>query len=198
MSVALSEACLAALFAQETADMLTWLVVIKWPPNPMVEYRYCDNKENLIIAGYAYTAVGFTVEGPNEGEGELPEVTLTIDNVDRAIVKVVRAFADPPLEVSVGIGFVPADASPPTLEWGWWEFKLREARWNVLVVHGKLTMEHLAQMSCPVKRFTPDKYPNLFWPRAEDREAGGGITLAERGRRMWVEHVRHLQEDREQ
>lgn len=56
-------------------------------------YRFVDNTEEIVYEGNTYfprkcSLGGLTVNG----DGELPEVSLTIDNIDRLLMNVLRTF----------------------------------------------------------------------------------------------------------
>jgi hypothetical protein len=88
----------------------------------------------------------------------MPNVTLSIDNVDRQIVNAVRALTGPP---TVTVSVVLA-SSPNTIEAGPYQMTLRDASYDSLVVSGTLSVEDMMNEPYPVDLMTPANFPGLF------------------------------------
>lgn len=152
----LSTAALNSAFAEQTDEVWLTLLTISHPS--LTEPLRCvNNIENVVSNGYTYTAVPFFVELPTENSETPGEARLRIDNIDRAIVQVIREIAEPP---SVSIAVVLA--SQPDIE----EVRidglvLKNVGYDVGTVQGALSFDELAvEPICEL--ITPDRFPGLY------------------------------------
>lgn len=153
----MSAAAKAAIFSQETDKVFLPLLEISHPTleDPL---RFVNNTENVTSNGDEYIAFHFDVDLPGEQDDQLPRVTLTIDNIDRAITQTIRSLTTPP---TIRLWICLAD-TPDTIEAGPFEFELAAAEGNALTVSGELAYEPILNQRFPSGIFNPGNCPGLF------------------------------------
>ncbi|MEC8919181.1 MAG: DUF1833 family protein [Pseudomonadota bacterium] len=89
------------LFAEHTASAMFALVTFYSDD----ETRYVgvvNNLENVTHNGVEYIGLPFEFELPSNDDEQVPQLTMTIDNVDRALVDLVRSVTEaPPVIVEI-------------------------------------------------------------------------------------------------
>ena len=92
----LSTAALNSMY-DGTESESVWLVllVISHATLP-VPYRLVNNTEFIVSGGDVYIAYPFEIILSADDGTKLPEISLTIDNVDRSLVETIRTLAEPP------------------------------------------------------------------------------------------------------
>ena len=118
----------------------------------------CNNNTDITSNGQLYTALGFNVNLPSDTEEGVPRVTLQIDNVDRQIVEVVRTVQTP---LTIELALILSE-SPDVIEMGWFEFILRNIRYNRMTVEGELWYEDVANDRFPKDFYVPSLFPGMF------------------------------------
>lgn len=147
----------AAVNAQETGEVFTTLVTIDHAALP-VPLRATDDAVNVLSRGATFLAYPFELELPDDNADRPPEARIAIDNVDREIVAAIRAVGSPP---TVTIEVVLA-SDPDTVEASFDHFELTDARYDRLVVEGRLSLPALTLEPYPRKRFLPSAFPGAF------------------------------------
>jgi cell wall-associated NlpC family hydrolase len=129
----LSAAARRAVFAQETEQAFLKLLAIEHEslPEPI---RVVNNKVNVTSRGQLYVAFPFEIDLPESDGDHLPQVTLSICNVDQTVVRAVRSLATPP---QVSLEVILAD-SPDTVEAGPFRLTLHGVEYDRFVVTGTL------------------------------------------------------------
>jgi hypothetical protein len=157
MARSVSAAFKRAVFAQETDEVFVFLLTIEHAEleEPM---RVCSNSVQVVSRGEAYLPLPFGAMFPGEHDDELARVRLTIDNVDRRIVEAVRTITSAP---TVTLEAVLASA-PDNVEAGPYDFRLRDVRYDQLVVEGELSFEDLLNEAYPEGIFAPSDFPGIF------------------------------------
>ncbi|MBE0598443.1 MAG: DUF1833 family protein, partial [Desulfuromonadales bacterium] len=107
---------------------------------------------------YVYQPFPFDIALPADRDDQISKVTLTIDNVDRAIVRAVRELASAP---TVTLEIVLA-SSPDVVEAGPFEFTLQDAGYDALTVSGTLGYEDILNEPFPAGAFVPAAFPGMF------------------------------------
>ena len=157
MSRTLSQAARRAVNAQETDAV--FLLLLTLDHEDLAEpIRVVNNTQDVASRGDTYIAYPFEITLPDEDPESVTRVTLRIDNVDREIVKNLRATTSP---LSVGLEVVIA-ASPDTLEAGPFKMTLVSAEYDALTVTGELAFEDVLNEPFPGHSYVPSEYPGLF------------------------------------
>lgn len=157
MSRPVSLSARRALNAAETDEVFIILITIAHPS--MAEpIRVCSDSGAVESRGHLFAAYPFDLSLPDDGEGGSPRARLSIDNVDRAIVRSVRALDSAP---TVLIEIVRA-AEPDVVEAKFADFKLVNVRYDAQAVRGDLTVEDFTAEPYPALVFGPGDFPGLF------------------------------------
>jgi len=146
-----------AVFSQETDQVFLLLLTIAHP-DMAVPVRVVNNLEAVTSRGNEFIAFPFQINLPYDKDDQITQVTLTIDNVDQQIVVGVRALSSPP---TVTLEVVLA-ASPDTVEAGPFDFSMKSATYDSLVVEGVLGFEDILNEPFPGNAFTPQNFPGMF------------------------------------
>lgn len=153
----LSATAKQALNAQETDQVFLMLVTISHPNLPL-PLRFASNTQPVTSRGDTYLGWPFRVALPAEFDDQLPVVQLQIDNVDRRIMEGIRLLTSAPgvtLEVVLA-------SSPDTVEAGPFNFSLKAADYDSLVITGVLAFEDVLNEPYPAYTFTPAYFGGLF------------------------------------
>ena len=157
MSRTLSQAARRAVNAQETDKV--FLLLLSLDHEDLAEpVRVVNNTQDVASRGDTYIAYPFEIALPDEDPDSVVRVTLRIDNVDREIVKNLRAISSP---LSVGLEVIMA-ASPDTVEAGPFNMTLVSAEYDALTVTGELAFEDVLNEPFPGHSYVPSEYPGLF------------------------------------
>lgn len=157
MSITLSALAKAALAAQESGEVWVHLIqLVHADLSPTL--RYCDDDEDVSHGGNLYTARALEVELPTQGEGAGREVTLRIDDADRALRAKLKGLQGP-VEATLRIIL---KSDPGTLLRGPFVFELQSVEKDPATLEGKLVYESLLDEQVPKDRFTPANCPALF------------------------------------
>ena len=119
--------------------------------------RFVNNNQDIIYDGNTYQATAFNFIPPGHTEGELESARLSICNIDRQIVAVIRTINTPPLVTAnmVVVGdTVEREAGP-------WEFELRDVSYNAKVLSGTLVYNVHHKEILSTIRFTSENFPSL-------------------------------------
>jgi len=153
----LSLAARLAIYAQETGEvMLPFLDIANEALEETI--RVVCNNEDLWRGGEKYAGLFFDVALPSDVDGVQAEATLRICNVDRRIVQAVRSVTG---TVTVTLNIALA-SQPDETEAGPFEFTLKNAQYDALVVEGRLSFEDLMNDERPKDTFNPATAPGLF------------------------------------
>nr|BDD44769.1 hypothetical protein 2 [bacterium] len=146
-----------ALFAQETDQVFLVLLEIDHADLGSL-VRLVNNTQNVTSNGNMFTACAFKFDPPIEVDGTIKPSRLTIDNIDRQIVDMVRSLDSAP---TVEASIIRA-AAPDTIEAGPWSFYLRNVSYNADVVSGELLPEHGLRLNASTVRYRNIEFPGLY------------------------------------
>ena len=124
----------------------------------MLFRSFVNSRENLTHNGEQYFAFPFRIDLPDDDAESMPEISLTIDNVDRQIVETLREISSPPTVSH----FVVMASAPDQIEAGPFDMALREADYNSTTVTGKLVWEDFLNQKYPAHDYAPANFPGLF------------------------------------
>ena len=150
-------------YAHQQAYALTsgdaWLVLctITHPPTGTT-LRVVNNTVDITSRGQVFTAYPFKITLPHEtGEG-IGSATLQIDNVDLALVDMLRsAVIAPTVKIEVVLSTYPdqVEIAIPSLA-------LRQVTWDATSIRGTLLSEDLLSAAFPGYIYDPIEWPGLF------------------------------------
>lgn len=124
------------MFALETEQVFMMCLRISHPDLAQV-YRIVDNEEPAVRADGTYNPYSFALHLPPQTEGQVPQVNLVVDNIDREVSRALNDLKGrPKVEFEVVLA-----SQPDTIEAGPFDFALLNATTNQLVITGTLGYE---------------------------------------------------------
>lgn len=146
-----------AVNAQETDEVFLVLLTINHATMDQ-PLRVVNNWVNITSRGNEYLATAFQLVLPQERDNEPPQAQLSIDNVDREIVRIIRSLDSPP---SVTAEVVLASA-PDNVEASFQDMVFSNISYDKLTVKGTLSFENILDEPYPGDKFQPAGFPALF------------------------------------
>lgn len=147
---------LDSLRAQDTDEL--HLVVLEIDhaslPTPL---RFVRNNEALTHDAVDYEPAWFELPMVRESPGDIPEVTLDIDIVDRVLLDAALSLTTP---ATVTFGTIMV--GQPGYTSGPYRFKWRETRYTATRMQAVLGTTDLLNAPDQEHEFTPSLYPGLF------------------------------------
>jgi hypothetical protein len=156
-----------ALFAQESSEIAIFLLTITHPSLVSPILLSSDPTTRLttdpLVYGTTsrsnnYLYVGMQVQLPSERDKSPPATQMTISNVDRSIIPLIRSISSP---ASVKIEGVLASA-PDTVEFTMPVLEIATADFNAETITFDLLMDSFATEPFPSGSFSPAYFPGLF------------------------------------
>ena len=146
-----------ALNAAETGEAFLVLLTLSHPDlgEPL---RVTSDAVDTVSRGMTFMAFPFSLSLPSDEDSRAPEARLSIDNIDRQIVKTLRNLGSAPY---VLIEIIRA-ADPDTVEAQFQDFRLTAVTYDSHVVEGNLTVEDFTSEPFPAGIFSPGFFPGLF------------------------------------
>lgn len=157
MSRQLTATARQQIFAQSSDDPLLILLTIDHD-SLSAPIRLVNNTVNITSNSNEFVAWPFEFILPQDSPDQLPEVTLTIDNVDTQIINTLRGLSG---EVRVTVDLVLASA-PDDIVASLEHLTLQVADYNVFTINGRLGFHNYLNEPFPAGRFTPQNFPGLF------------------------------------
>ncbi len=156
----LSAALKAAMYAQQTGEVLLAMTTITHPSILNGPLRVVNDLQNFVSSGNTYVALPFQITLPADGETGRPSLRLVIDNIDRSMVIAIRSIppSSPP---TVQIDLVLA-STPNVIEISFPNLTLRNVDYDQFVIQGDLALDEDDLEPIPYQSFTPQLFPGLF------------------------------------
>ncbi|OOW67089.1 hypothetical protein Xmar_07710 [Xanthomonas axonopodis pv. martyniicola] len=153
----LSASAAQSILAEDTAEV--WLACLTITHAQLEPIRIVNNTETVIRLAGAYRPCSFEAQLPDDTEEADGNVTIEIDNVDRAVARQVRTLnGDPPrclLEVILA-------GSPDTVELGPFDFSILQADADVMTLSLQLGHEEeFLNQGVPAQTYTPTNSAGL-------------------------------------
>lgn len=147
-----------------------WVLLVEVPLRTLGTFRLVKGSHHLEVGGYAWQAAGITLElPPEDAEGSLGEVVVTLPNASRVPMAYIEAVDEVLGQVLTchlwNTALDPADAPQSALSW---KAKILKSVATVKAV--RLECGHPAQAQrAPGPVFGRDRFPGLL--------PSGGISL---------------------
>lgn len=174
----LSPNALRALLSPESDANLVCLVTIYDPVNPNTvvarlsdnvgynldgsAYRISETADDIVYGlssrGNNFIFLPLNISLPNEEHGALPHFNITIHDVTRQLIPLIRQFGSSP---NVLLELV-LSSSPDEVEASFPNFKMSSISYNANTITADLTIESFAVEPFPQHTFTPAYFPGLF------------------------------------
>ena len=150
-------ATIQAVNASST-DVAFWFL-LTITPNGQAPIRFVNNNVDVVSRGDTFLAYPFTLQLPTDDDQKVPTVTLTIDNVDRAIVESIRGQLQPPnVKIEVITSAYP-DIVERTIDF----LSLRSVDYNSLTITGSLEARGILNQRFPKESYTASVFPGIFY-----------------------------------
>jgi len=135
-----------------------FLVLLKLTHPDLTEpFRIVNDHQSIVSDGETYLPYNFDFTPPVEEDGTIKNSSLTIDNIDRAIVTMIRSISSAP---TVTAKIILSD-SPDTIEAGPWEFQMTNIVYNLQSVTGELIFENYLNDLISVVTYNYANFPGL-------------------------------------
>ena len=157
MSRALSTNAMRAAMATETGEVFLTLLTLEHSDLSEPIRGVCDTQD-IVSRGETFIGCPFSFDLPADDGESVPRVMVRIDNVDREIVRNLRAISTPP---TVTMEIVLA-SSPDLVEAGPFVMTLKSATYDALVIEGELGFEETLSAAYPADIFSPATAPGMF------------------------------------
>lgn len=156
---AMSAAALKAMFQSDTSAMFPVLIEIDHDSLASPLRLVCNNAD-LTYGGNVYTAFPFRFDPPDETDDQIANARLTICNVDRSIVDIIRNLPSR-ATVSAIAAFYFDEGSLVFEPLASWEFSLANVTYNKSTVSGDLIYEDRLGVNVPALHMTPFLFPGV-------------------------------------
>jgi len=114
---------------------------------------------NVVSNGIEYEAYAVRIKLPEKNPEQLPRGQLTIDNLDRSIIKAIRLLQGRKPTVSISVIL---ESAPDTIEDGPLYFEINRTPWNRYTITADLATEPILNETWPAHAFTPATHPGVF------------------------------------
>jgi len=152
-----STATIQAVNASST-DVAFWFL-LTITPSGQSPIRFVNNNIDVTSRGDKFTAYPFSLRLPTDDGEKVPTVTLTIDNVDRAIVESIRGQLYPPsVKIEVVTSTYP-DIVEKTIDF----LALRSVDYDSLTITGTLEARGILNQRFPKESYTASIFPGIFY-----------------------------------
>lgn len=118
-----------------------------------------NNNESITSNGVTYQPYPFTLTLPLDTGDKIPQITLTIDNVDQLLTDAVRELE---LAPSIRVQLV-TSSFPDLVEKDLDFLKLRNVSYDAMSITGTLEVASVWARKFPGEVIDPVKYPSLFY-----------------------------------
>lgn len=163
----LSDAFKKALFAQESDEVVICLLTVDHEELTTPFYFSSDNTSRIsenplmyatVSRGREYYFVPFDFILPEDKSDVPPKIMLTVENIDRQIVPLLRSFTTPP---SILVEIV-LKSAPSIVEMDFPEMQMANATIVDSNIQIELVCDALLTEPFPGGTFTPGAFPGLF------------------------------------
>lgn len=156
MPRALTPRKLRGLLDQQTSEV--FLVVLEIEHESLAEpLRFVRNSVAIVHDGITYNPAPFDAPMVAEVPGELPEVTILVDAVDRLVLDAALSFTTP-ARITYGLIMV----GEPGWTHGPYRFTWRDTRYDARTLEIVLGGADLLNAPDAEHEFTPGNYPGMF------------------------------------
>jgi hypothetical protein len=154
----ISAANTPSVFASSTDTAWFFLLTIT-PAGGGTIINLVNNNEPVTSNGVIYQPYPFSLTLPLDTGDKIPQITLTIDNVDQSLTDAVRELE---LAPAMRIQLV-TSAFPDLVEKDLNFLKLRNVSYDAMQITGTLEVSSIWARKFPAEITDPTKYPSLFY-----------------------------------
>lgn len=156
MSRTLSLDALAGAQAEETGEV--YLILLTFDSDDLASpLRFTNDSVPTTSRGDVYDAVPFSATLPSDEPGEIREMEISVDNIDRRMVNALRTASD---EMTATMELIIASAPDDVI--ASFVFDVSAASYNATQASVRLSYESILNEPFPAERFTPTSFPGLY------------------------------------
>jgi len=144
--------------ALASSSNVAWLVLLTITATDLPPLRVVNNSEPITSRGNVFEPYPFAVTLPSDDSDQMPTVTLSISNLDAAIVQFVRGQRDAP---AVAVELV-TSAFPDIVEKSLTFLKLVTVTYDAMTLQGRLDVDDFLTQRFPAEAYVPPLFPGLF------------------------------------
>lgn len=145
--------------ALATSSDVAWLCLLKiWTGTGADALYVVNNSEAIVSRGQRYEPFPFQVTLPSDDSESMPQVRLTLANVDAAIIEFVREQATAP---NIVIELI-TSAFPDVVEKSLTFLKLINVSYDAMTIEGQLNVDDFLAQKFPAEAYVPPLFPALF------------------------------------
>lgn len=153
----ISVTALQAMMARETGEVMLICITITHPD--ITTLRLVNNTQVIHRTAGDYTPCPMNLKLPDQAEDKIPQVQVTVDNVDLEVLRAIREVEGVP-QVTMEVILA---SSPDHVEAGPFDFALMGASYDVLAIQGTLGyQDDVFNQQFPAQSYTPSNSPGLF------------------------------------
>lgn len=144
--------------ALATSSPVAWLALLTITAAGRDPLRVVNNSQPVLSRGMTFDPYPFALTLPADDSESLPQVRLTISNIDRRIVEFLRGAATAP---TIAIELV-TSAFPDLVEKSLTFLALTQVGYDALTVTGTLNVDDFLAQRFPGEGYVPPLFPGLF------------------------------------
>jgi hypothetical protein len=145
------------IYAPST-DAAFWFLLTVWTPGDP-EIRLVNNLEPVVSRGLTFEPYPFSLVLPNDDSTKTPTVTITIDNVDRRLVELIRGLPTAP---NVKVELI-TSKFPDLVEREIDYLKVRNVEYNAMSIQFTLEIQNVMARQFPAGSYDPVQFSDLFY-----------------------------------
>lgn len=165
----LTSEALRAMFAAETGYYPILLLTISHPDliQPLrvssdatqrISVSDTDIVYGTVSRGLDFIFLPLTLALPLDSDEQAPRTTISMDNIERTMVPIIRSLTSPP---TITIELV-MSCSVSTVEATFPDFDLTGIKYDSLAISGTLALDMFVTEPFPLGSFTPSQFPGIF------------------------------------
>jgi hypothetical protein len=144
--------------ANAISSPVAWLALLTFTLPGRDPLRIVNNTEDVMSRGNTFIASGFEFILPNDDGESMPQVKLTIPNVDRNIIEWIRGFPTAPtLMLEIVLSNAP-NVVERSIDW----MRLSNVTYDALQITGTLIVEDVLSAGFPSESYSPVRFPGLI------------------------------------
>jgi len=154
----ISATALQAMFAQETGEVFLTCLTINHSTfaSPIL---LVNDQVALVRTAGTFQPFAFAANLPAEQEDQVPQVQITIDNVDRSILQQIRTIGAEKPSITMEVVLA---SSPNTVEAGPFDFSILDIDYDANAITGTIGFEDILNTMFPGETYTPTNSRGLF------------------------------------
>jgi hypothetical protein len=144
--------------ALASSSEVVWLALLTITAQGLPPLYVVNNSVPIVSRGITYEPYPFTITLPVDDSETMPSATLTISNLDAAIVEFVRGQMVAPAIVIE----VVTSAYPDIVEKSLSFLRLASVNYDAMQLTGTLNVDDFLTQRFPAESYVPPQFPGLF------------------------------------